>query len=236
MDPVMSVPSEKTFSVELILRLSCAAQRVNGTYLKVTEPIYTSDNVLAGYKFANKDLVRSMLLGSHEGYGEFKPQLLNVINEDVEQVEDIRKYFKRLIFAAVEGENEFQMTVNQLLNTEEIELNKLGFLVCLPSVYDKDSTKTRVKKSLKECEAGVIGSVDDELRDLDSEIVEVRKSKNFEAFNVVAIVDNKIVSWMTKNAPQVGPAVILKAKVKGFNENWLTKLPETRLNYVKVYQ
>jgi hypothetical protein len=233
----VSEQAPKKYPVELILRLACAAQRVNNGYLKEHEGIYTDDNKLVGVKYSNRDLIKVMLEPNQAiAQSEFKPQLLKVTKADVELAETIRKYFKRLIFAAVEGENEFQMTVNHLLSVEETEMNKLGFIACLPSVYEKDYNKTRATKALRDCEESVLGSVDDELRDLDSEIVEVKKSKNFDAHNVLAIVDNKIVSWMTKNPPTVGPAVILKAKVKGYNTNWLTKLPETRLNYVKVFQ
>lgn len=233
----MSSLDEKKFPVEQILLLSCAAQRMNGQYLKVSEAVYADDGKLVGYKHNNKDLVKSMLVPSaFEAMKEFRPPLLNVNMADAELVKEIRQYFKRLLFSAIEGENEFQTTVNSLLGSEECGLSHVGFLVCLPSVYERDSNKTRVKRSLKDCEAGCLGAVGDELVDLDAEIVEVKKSKNFDAHNVLAIIDNKIVSWMTNKPPVVGPAVILKAKVKSFNENWITKLPETRLNYVKVYQ
>lgn len=235
----MTTPSDQKFSVDLILRLACAAQRANGKYIKDGDAgaVYADDGKMVGYTYTNKDLVRAMLLpNSYEAMKEYKPPLLNVTQADVELVEDIRKYFKRLLFSVIEGENDFQTTINALLNTDECNLSYLGFLVCLPSVYDRDSAKTRVKRTLKDCEAGVIGAVDDTVADLDAEIIEVKKSKNFDAHNVIAIVDNKIVSWMTSKPPTVGPAVIVKARVKGFNENWLTKLPETRLNYVKVAQ
>ena len=104
----------------------------------------------------------------------------------------------------------------------------------LPSVYDKDSNKTRAKKALKDCEAGVVGAVDDELRDLDSEIVEVKKSKTYDAYNVLAIVDNKIVSWMSKYELKLGNTVIVKAKVKDHAKHWKHDIPVTRLNYVKA--
>jgi hypothetical protein len=234
----MSDFPEKMYSVELILRLACAAQRVNNGYLKGPEAIYTDDSKLVGFKYSNRDLVMAMLDPDKvTTLGEHKPELLNVTRADADLVEKMRAYYKRLIFAAVEGTNEFQVTVNGLLNSEEVALSgTLGYLVCLPSVYERDKSKTYSTKALKDCEAGVIGTVDEWLNDKDSEIVDVKKSKNFDAYNVLAIIDNKIVSWMCNKPPVVGPAVVIRAKIKGYNENWLTKLPETRLNYVKVAQ
>ena len=72
--------------------------------------------------------------------------------------------------------------------------------------------------------------------DKDCEIIEVKRSNNFDAYNILAIIDNKIVSWFSKHELKVGDCIVQKAKVKQHGENWLTKNSETRLNYVKAAQ
>ena len=74
------------------------------------------------------------------------------------------------------------------------------------------------------------------LFDLDSEILEVRRSKNYDAYNVTAIICNKMATWMSNPELQVGPAVIVRANIKGLNIHQIYNVPVTRLNYVKVYQ
>jgi hypothetical protein len=41
---------------------------------------------------------------------------------------------------------------------------------------------------------------------------------------------------MSNKEPTVGPAVVVKAKVKGFGINYQTGKTETRLNYVRIAQ
>jgi hypothetical protein len=72
--------------------------------------------------------------------------------------------------------------------------------------------------------------------DKDCEVIQVKKSKNFDGYGVLAIIDNKIVSWYSRHVLTVGPAVMIKCKIKEHSENWQTKKPETRLNYVKIAQ
>ena len=54
--------------------------------------------------------------------------------------------------------------------------------------------------------------------------------------NVCAIIDNKMVSWISKNNLKTGPAVLIKGKVKDHSKHWKHDNPVTRLNYVKVAQ
>jgi len=233
----MSHPADIQYPVQQVLELACAAQRLNGSYLKTSEPIYTDDNVLVGYKFDNKTLVKAMVNPTLQtGITGFNPPLLCTTQDDVALAAEIKSYYRRLMFSAIEGENEFQTTVNSLLNSETTTLSYFGYIACLPNLYDRDSNKSRIRKTLKECDNAILADVDTTVEDKDCEIVEVRRSKNFDAWNILAIIDNKIVSWFSKKELILGPAVVIKGKVKGLGENWTTKKIETRLNYVKVVQ
>ena len=227
------------FPVQQVLELACAAQRLNKEYVKDTTPVYSDDMKIMSYKWANKML---MLLTLHpENYrksseDEPLPPLLCTNKDDAELAEEITKYFRRLVFAAVQGENEFQTEVNSLLNAETIPTNKFGFIACLPSVYKRDYAQNQIKKLSKTVSESYLGLIGENILDKDCEILSSQRSKNFDAWNIDAIIDNMMVSWMSKTDLKLGPCVVIKAKVKDHSKHWKHENFVTRLNYVKVAQ
>jgi hypothetical protein len=226
------------YATQTVLELACAAYRTYGAYLKESEYKHDDEGRFLYVKHANKDLVKYALgiLKYDNTEQEFRPIDLVVTPEDIEQAEEIKKYFRRYLFSAVKGQSEFETEVNTLLESEKILDKKVGYIACLPQTYLRDKERNSLEKKLKSCKDMHLADVGCQIVDKDSEILRVARSKNFDAWNVLAIVDEKIVSWMSSKEVLVGPAVIQKAKVKGFGENYQTKKIETRLHYVKVAQ
>jgi hypothetical protein len=227
----------KTFPTQTVLELACAAQRVNGVYLKESESVFTDDGVYMYTKHTNKMLM--LFTTDHTLWTadpKEAPMPLRVMPEDVALAEEIQKYFKRLLFSAIEGENDFQTNINSFLNAEEIESKNFGYIACLPSVYSRDRVHNEVKKAARHVEEGYLGNEGDRLSDLDCEILEVVKSKNFTGWNICAIINNKMASWMSQVELKRGPCVIVKAKVKAQGKHWKHQNDETRLNFVKAAQ
>ncbi len=226
------------FPVQKILELACAAQRTNQSYIKQAEYKYDDEGKFLFVKHENKTLIRHAL--GIDKYSnteqEFRPMQLFIEDCDKELADEIRNYYRRLMFAAVKGDNDFQTEVFSLLMTEDMSTNKIGYIASLPSVYHRDVIKNKIEKEFRKADDAYLADVNEVLLDKDCEILQVRRSKNFDAWNVGAIIDNKIVSWMTSKEVFVGPAVIAKAKVKEHTQNWNCKKSETRLNYVKVAQ
>ncbi len=239
MEQDMPAP-EKEFSVQTVLELSCAAYRHNKDYIKTTEPIYTDDYKVVGYKHTNKVLMLTVLGEDKTNYSGMdplmKPPLITNNLEDKELAEEIIKFYRRLMFSAIEGSDDFKTELNSILTKETTTVNKFGWIACLPSVYKRDISKHQFEKKTKSLEEGWLGEIGNTLMDLDCEILSSIKSKNFEAFNIDAIINNKLVSWMSQKDLIVGPAVVIKAKVKDHGFHWKTKGTVTRLNYVKVAQ
>lgn len=232
------IVSQNSYPTKQLLELACAAQRYNKDYIKVTQPVFSEDNKLMSYKWDNRMLISITLDPTlyKNQYESHKPPLLNVNKEDAELAEEIKKYYRRLLFSAVQGDNEFQTEVNALLNAEEVPINKLGFIACLPSVYKRDYGRNQLEKRIKSADESYLAEIGENVLDKDCEILSCQRSKNFEAFNVDAIIDNKIVSWMSKYELKLGPAVVVKAKVKDHSTHWKHLNPVTRLNYVKAAQ
>jgi hypothetical protein len=140
------------------------------------------------------------------------------------------------MFAAIDGTNEFQTEVNSLLNSEDVPLNKLGFIACLPSVYKRDYAKNQIEKRVRTLDEGYLDLIGSTVLDKDCEVLSSQRSKNFDAWNIDAIIDNKMVSWMSKVDLKIGNCVVVKAKVKDHSKHWKHENPVTRLNFVKAAQ
>ena len=226
------------YSTQKVLEFACAAYRTYGGYIKESEFKYDDKGQFLFVKHSNKELVKYALgirtYGNSEQ--EFRPISIILEAEDISEAEEVKKYFRRLMFSVVAGQNEFETEVNSLLENEEVPENKVGYIVCLPHVYRRDKQKNDIAKAIKNCENSLLASEGAAVFDKDCEVLKVSRSKNFDAWNVLAIVDNKVVSWMSKREVFVGPAVIQKANVKGQSINYQTGKTETRLNYVKVSQ
>lgn len=228
-----------TNPVRQVLELACSAERLNKLYVKETTPIYSDDGKIMSYTWANKMLVLLMLYPenykkSHED--EPPPPLLRVIQEDRDLADEVQKYFRRLLFSAVQGDNEFQTKVNAILENGQVSASEIGFVACLPSVYKRDYARNKIKKQAKILDNTYLGEVGSNITDKDCEILESQRSKNFDAWNVCAIIENKMVSWMSKVDLKLGPAVVVKAKVKDHSKHWQHENAVTRLNYVKAVQ
>jgi len=229
----------KTVSVQTALELACAAQRVYGCYLKELETIYGDNGHVTEIKHPNKTLI-NVALGIVSWGNESNPRLrpinLSVCEDDKLLADQIRKHFKKLMFAAIKGDNDFFTEVNGLLNVDQMPANKTGFIACLPSVYERDVVEVKLNRLLKICVDEYLGKEGASIKDLDAEIIQCQKSNNFDAWNVCAIIDNRLVSWFSKTALTLGPCVIVKAKIKEYRVHWKYKKFETRLNYVKSSQ
>jgi len=229
----------KSYDTRQCLELACAAQRWNKEYIKEMTAVYDDKGEVRFWQQPNKYNILYSL-------GEVKipdgtdprlmPVKLTVEDEDKQLADEIQKYFRRLVFAAVKGDNEFQTEVNSLLSSDTVPANKLGYVACLPSVYKRDYARNQLEKRVRTLDKGYLGDVGSVLLDKDAEILESTRSKNFEAFNIHAIIDNKMASWISKTDLKHGACVIVKAKIKEHSNHYKHSNHVTRLNYVKTAQ
>ncbi len=225
------------FPVQRALELACAAQRYNQCYQKESETLYTDDGKAMGYKHSNKTLMIWTLDQERRitADPQYLPPVIEANDSDRLLTEDIRTYYRRLMFSVLaQPENQFLQEILSLLNKETMNENKLGFIACLPHVYEKDRKRNDITKIIRECDNNYLGSKESKLMNLEATIVDCERSKNYDAYNILAIVDNKLASWFSKFPIRQNKVEIVSAKVKDNNQNWLTKKAETRLNYVKV--
>jgi len=229
--------SIREFPTQQVLELACAAQRVHGAYIKDPEAVYAEDGVYMYSKQPNKIVMLCTLDPAYwTSDPKEAPMPLRVLPEDTAQAESIRLYYKRLLFSAIEGDNEFLTTINSILSNEMVKSNQLGYVACLPSVCARDQVQNKIKKAARQVDEGYLADIGSTVKDLDAEIIASIKSKNFEGYNIDAIINNKMVSWLNKTNLELGPCVIVKAKVKDHNKHWKHQNDVTRLNFVKAAQ
>ena len=230
--------SNKEFPTQQVLELACAAQRLNNGYLKEEEGVYAEQGNILYFKISNKALMRYTLDPAEQviiGMEAYMTRL-SITPEDTVLAEEIKKHFRKFMFSAIEGENDFQTNINNILTGQSVKMNQFGYIACLPSVYVRDLVQTKVKRAARQVEEGALAEIGSTITDLDAEIISSVKSKNFEGWNIDAIINNKMASWMNKTGLSLGPAVIIKAKVKDCNKHWKHQNDVTRLHYVKVAQ
>jgi hypothetical protein len=229
--------SKKEFPTQQVLELACAAQRINGTYIKEDAPVYSEDGAFMYLKHTNKmQMLCTLEPAIWTADPKDAPMPLRVLPEDIAQAEEIRKHFRKFLFSAIEGENDFQTSINTILADDTVKQNQFGYVACLPSVYVRDVAQTKVKKAARSVEEGYLADIGTQLKDLDGEIISSVKSKNFEGWNIDAIINNRMASWLNKTNLQVGACVVVKAKVKDHSKHWKHGNDVTRLNYVKAAQ
>jgi hypothetical protein len=227
----------KEFPTQQVLELACAAQRINGTYIKEDAPVYSEDGAFMYIKHTNKmQMLCTLLPNNWTADPKDSPMPLKVMPEDTVQADEIRKHFRKFLFSAIEGENDFQTNINTILSSDTVKQNQFGYVACLPSVYVRDIAQTKVKRAAQQVEEGHLAEIGIQLKDLDAEIISSVKSKNFEGYNIDAIINNRMVSWLNKTNLNLGACVIVKAKVKDHSKHWKHGNDVTRLNYVKAAQ
>jgi len=225
------------FPVQRALELACAAQRYNNCYQKESETVYSEEGKALGYKYSNKMLMLWTIDEQKRSKTdpEYLPPLIQIDESDIKLTEAIRTYYRRLMFSVLaQPDNQFLQEVLSLLNKETMNENKMGFIACLPHVYFKDRKRNDIDKIVRTCDNTYLADKETKLLNLQATVIDCSRSKNFDAYNVLAIVDNKLVSWFSKFPINQNLITIQSAKVKDNKENWLNKKPETRLNYVKV--
>ena len=135
--------------------------------------------------------------------------------------------------------SDFMKSVMQYISSEKLGTHSYGVLAVVPKVYFEGSKKKVLKKELKHTfrESKHIGIV----REPVIGMFTLNETKFVERFacNVFnGSIEGNLVSFFknidqTQVLPKEGTTFKIKGKVKRHGENFITKFPETQLNYVR---
>lgn len=228
------LPKKKMFNTQEVLAVAFAAHRTNGGYLKHTERFSEPENKT---KFANKELVKFH-------YAEDKTWLpkdyvvLTVTEEDYENVDVALKHFRRYTLGVIGNQlSGFQKDIFDSVSAEEVDGSRLGALSYVPELVKREVEENSFKKLLRtEYHASEnVGKEGDSVEGV-LKILSRFYSEQWESYNYVADYKGNLISFMNKFKYEVNEHKKFKAKVKSHGKNRTFEIPETRLNYVKLYK
>ena len=223
----------KTVSTQEALAVACAAQRINGGYVKDTRRFSEPDNKT---QFANKEIVKF----AYHGDPSYLPMdYVRPIptEEDYIQVAEIQKWMRRYVMLGLADLDDFKRDMINAVSADIVPVNNLGRVAFIPEFVKRDQHESGLKKEIRVeyRNSQYLGKEKDVVEGV-GKILDKRYSQQWESFNYVAVIDGNLVSFMNKFEHNVGDMKRIKAKVKAQGKNKLFSANETRLNYVKLYK
>ena len=206
-----------TFNADDVWSAACAAQRINGSYVKLAM-ISESDPSLT--KLSNRMLAMQLLADP-----------FSITDEDREQSKKVRAFYQALTFKILQGKrlSEFDNNAMVLSNRDVISSNyDLAVICSLPSCYERGVVRQTVDQRISFAQGGYISTVGNKV----SATVEVLKSvysqKWMTNFVTGITSDDQVVFFAYKEALEVGKMFDIYGTVKSQRDN------TTQLNRVKV--
>lgn len=232
MDNVEDVKSSKTksrtssvgYSVDTVWAAACAAQRVNGEYLKEDKYTYDTNGLVVSCKRRNRSIMLEFL---------YNPN--SILPEDFAQGEQCRKYIEQdLTFRALKGQlTDFDNSVKSVLSITDrfysvTNRYELAIVACLPASAAKSQANRDVVQRIEFASGGLFGTPGEKIKTR-VEVLICNYSKQYNIFWVKGITDkDQPVVFSSKVARTPGTQLDIQGKVKNHRD----KL--TQLNYVKV--
>lgn len=223
----------KTVSTQDALAMACAAQRINGSYVKDTRR-FSEDNPTI---FSNKEIVKFAFWQGHADHLPTDYVKPTPTAEDYAQVAEIHKWMKRYVMLGLGEVDDFKRDMINAVSADVVPVNNLGRIAFIPEFVKRDQHETGLTKEIRieYRDSQYLGKEKDIVEGV-AKILDKRYSQQWESFNYVAVIDGNLVSFMNKFEHNVGDMKRIKAKVKAQTKNKLFSANETRLNYVKLYK
>lgn len=223
----------RTVSTQEALAVACAAQRINGGYVKDTRRFSEPDNKT---QFANKEIVKF----AYHGDPDYLPtDYVRPIptEEDYIQVAEIQKWMRRYVMLGLADLDDFKRDMINSVSSDVVPENNLGRVAFIPEFVKRDQHETGLTKEIRieYRDSQYLGKEKDVVEGV-AKILDKRYSAQWESYNYTAVIDGNLISFMNKFEYNLGDMKRIKAKVKAQTKNKLFSANETRLNYVKLYK
>jgi len=214
------------------IAMACAAQRINGAYIKDTRRFSEAENKT---KFSNKEIVK---FAFEQRPGMLPMDFIRPIptEEDYAQVAEIQKWMRRYVMLGLADLNDFKREMIDSVSQDTVAINNLGRVAFIPEFVNRDKHETGLTKEIRieYRDSRHLGKEKDIVEGV-VKILNKRFSQEWESYNYTAVMDGNLVSFMNKYDHEVGTMKRIKGKVKAQTKNRLFSADETRLNYVKLY-
>jgi hypothetical protein len=206
-----------TFNADDVWSAACAAQRINGSYVKLTM-ISESDPSLT--KLSNRMLAMQLLTDP-----------FSITDEDREQGKKVRAFYQALTFKILQGKklNEFDNNAMVLSNRDVISSNYDFAVICsLPSCYERGVVRQSVDQRISFAKGGYISAVGNKVSATVEVLRCVHSQKWMTNFVTGITSDDQVVFFAYKSELPIGKMFDIYGTVKAQRDN------TTQLNRVKV--
>jgi hypothetical protein len=206
-----------TFNADDVWAAACAAQRINGSYVKLAM-ISESDPSLT--KLSNRMLAMQLLTDP-----------FSITDEDREQSKKVRSFYQALTFKILQGKklNEFDNNAMVLSNRDVISSNyDLAVICSLPSCYERGAVRQSVDQRISFAKGGYISAVGNKVSATVEVLRSVYSQKWMTNFVTGITSDDQVVFFAYKSELPVGKMFDIYGTVKSQRDN------TTQLNRVKV--
>ena len=221
-----------------VLATAFAAYRINKGYFSDTRRFSEEQPTL----FSNKD----MMLYNMSKDGQYIPHdfvKFKVTDEDRAIVKEAVAFVNKenTLKALANKLSDYMKNLIALMNSKELRADEFGIVAVLPKIYFEGKDKKDIKAKLKNefTESRHIGTIGETIVG-DFKVHEVKWVEKFSCHVLNGSMENSLVSFFKnfeagKEPPKAGSTVKLKGKIKRHGENFITKFPETVLNYVRIF-
>ena len=226
---IISYPTDK------LLAYAYAIYRINGGYIKHTQR-FSEDKPT---RWANKEAV-AFTAATEFVYSspfqtwvppEFTP--IEVTDADLENVEKAKKHFRRYTLLSLGDDlSQFQKDIFASICKEENSPKQIGLLAYVPAFVEREMENIFYKRRLKD-EFSDSEHIKEALVKQTVEIVKKVPMPNYDTNLYVGVVNGNLVSF-TKSESLADTLYTINARAKGTDLERETRLPLTRLNYVKL--
>ena len=210
------------YNVADVFAAACAAQRINGEYLKTDDiTVYDDDHEYSHKvnRVANKKLVHQFLKGE-----------LGMTLEDHELGDKVMQYCRGLTFKLLTDKrlSDFEATMLSIVEKSTTDSNSdIAVVASLPASYERYLVRAEQNVRLREA-AGCLEAPVGSKVELDVEVVRCNFSNEWGVFYVTAITDAGVVFFAQQRKIDVDSKIRIKGKVKRHKED------RTQLSHVKI--
>lgn len=202
------------FSADDVWAASCAAFRLNGQYIKVSDRSTGTES--------NREIM-DLFLGNPVEF---------VKDEDREMGKKVRAYYQALSFKILKGVKllDFENNAMLIANRDSISTNfDLAVIASLPASYDRVVKRQYAESRVNFATGDYVGPVGAKLT-LEVEVLRCNYSQNYGVYFVSAITDaDSPVFFPYKFQFETGKKLSIGGTVKAHRDN------QTHLNRVKVF-
>jgi len=212
----------KEYDTMLVLSAACAAQRVNGSYIKfATVQVPSINGTVNVHKRTNRELTV-----------EYLELQENITDADRDMAEEMRRYWNGKTFKLLTGEymSDFDRNMLVLLQKETVtEGYDVAVLASMPNSYQKNLKLDERDRRVKYSQGGYIGIVGERVRTQVEVLKCVYSQKWFTYFVTGITSSDHAVFFSYKQEVTVGNVLNIAGTVKRHQNN------QTQLNRVKVF-